>query len=101
MKPAIKLFNVMRIINWKIQIKGWVSLILLFAWSFVLATGIIMYLAPHGQGMGSKAFLLGLSRHEWGEFHWWLAVAAVVFTIIHVIVDWKPFTGLLKHMFAK
>jgi hypothetical protein len=78
--------------------KGIIGVLLLIAWSCVLTTGIIMWAAPHGQGRGSEPFLLDLSRRDWGELHLYLALIAVGITIIHVIVDWKPFVSHLRHI---
>jgi hypothetical protein len=84
--------------NPKIYTRGIVGLLMLTVWSAVLTTGIIMWLAPHGQGRGSDPYLFGLTRHDWGDLHLYLALTAVVITIVHVIIDWKPFVNCVKHV---
>ncbi|TVQ12907.1 MAG: DUF4405 domain-containing protein [Balneolaceae bacterium] len=84
--------------NPKIYFRGVIGLLMLIIWSAVLTTGILMWLAPHGQGRGSEPFLFNLTRHDWGDLHLYLALTAVVITIIHVVADWKIFVSSLKHM---
>ncbi len=60
-------------------------------------TGILMrYVLPPGSGRGrgggwgyhgGREVLtwLGMDRHEWGEIHFWLAVAMVVLIVVHLI----------------
>lgn len=78
--------------------KGIIGILLLTVWSAVLGTGIIMWLAPHGQGRGSEPVLFSLTRHDWGDLHLYLALTAVVITIVHVVIDWKPFVNCVKHV---
>lgn len=89
----------MKKVNPLVYTKGVIGLLLLVVWSIVAVTGFIMWMAPHGQGTGSQSFLLNMSRHDWGELHFWFAVTAVVVTIVHIVVDWKPFVSSLKHIF--
>lgn len=78
--------------------KALIAISLLISWSLVLLSGLLMWAAPHGQGMGNDAFLLGLTRHDIGDIHLIIALIAVVITIFHVIVDWKAFKGLLRYL---
>lgn len=78
--------------------KGVIGILLLTVWSAVLGTGIVMWLAPRGQGRGSEPVLLSLTRHDWGDLHLYLALTAIVITIVHVVIDWKPFVNCVKHV---
>ena len=82
----------------RIIFKGVVALSMLMVWLFVVVTGLLMWAAPHGQGLGKESFILGLSRHDIGEIHLILALIAVAFTIIHIVIDWKAFMGLIRYM---
>jgi len=84
--------------NIKIITKALIAISLLICWSLVLISGLLMWAAPHGQGMGNEPFLLGLTRHDIGDIHLTIALIAVVITIIHVIIDWKAFKGLLRYL---
>ncbi|VXD13664.1 putative 4-amino-4-deoxy-L-arabinose-phosphoundecaprenol flippase subunit ArnE [Planktothrix serta PCC 8927] len=78
--------------------RGIVALALLISWSLVALTGFIIWFAPRGQGAGSIAFLLGLSRHEWGDIHFFISLLALVVTVIHVILDWRTLKGLIRYL---
>lgn len=50
----------------------------------LLFTGfIIKYILPAGS---HGASLWGLTRHQWGDFHFWIAVAFVVTITLHLIL---------------
>jgi hypothetical protein len=49
----------------------------------------------HGVGMGTRAaerpvsLLWGLSRHEWGNVHFWVGVGLMVALALHIVLHWK------------
>lgn len=50
-------------------------------------TGLLMTFAiPHG--MGRDVTLWGLSRHGWGDIHFWIAVTFVAAIVVHLILHW-------------
>lgn len=53
------------------------------------ATGwILKFTLPPGSGR-SGAALLGMTRHEWGDIHFLLAVAMTAAILIHLALHWK------------
>lgn len=69
----------------------WTDVLNLLIFVGVLLTGVIMrWVVPHGgqgaeRGMGrSVDGWIGLTRHQWGDIHFWLAVAGVVLVIFHL-----------------
>ena len=67
----------------------------------MLSTGLLlMYIMPpgtggcHGEG-GARITLLGLSRHEWGKVHWYVALGLIAIAAIHVLLHWKWVTNTL------
>lgn len=64
-------------------------------------TGLIMrYILPPGSARprgGGQGFhggrpvltLWGMDRHDWGDIHFWLAVALAVAVLIHLIQHWQ------------
>lgn len=72
----------------------WTDVLNLVAFGGLLATGAILkWVVPHGgQGMGGgrgrgmASAWLGLSRHEWGEGHFWISIACVVLVAIHLLL---------------
>ena len=55
---------------------------------FLVTTGILMkFILP--PGTGGKLSVWGLDRHQWGEFHFWLAAAFFALMAYHVWLHWK------------
>ena len=71
------------------DIVSFLSLILL------TMTGIVMYFVlPHGS---KDKEWLGLTRHEWGDVHFWVAILFVVIIGVHLVLHWKWIRHSLKH----
>lgn len=71
----------------------WTDVLNLIAFGGLLMTGVIIkWVLPHGgegggRGMGRSRAVdawFGLSRHEWGDIHFWIAVACVGLVILHL-----------------
>jgi hypothetical protein len=67
----------------------------------LVATGTILWkiLPPgtggrHGGGGGALT-LLGRSRHEWGDVHFWFAVSLIALVVLHLVFHWKWITNTL------
>ena len=88
------------------------NLALYLALCFLLGTGLLMWLRiPAGQGRGkggAGAELLGLGRHDWGNWHTNAALALVGLTLFHLVMNmpwlmkiaggkhkWHLYSGLL------
>jgi len=75
---------------------------LFLAWIPATFTGVILWapagLVPEGPGKGERIMLWGLTTAEWGNIHWWLSAAAVAFTLLHIVLDWKAFKGAIKYL---
>ena len=59
------------------------------------STGLLMryYLPP---GLCDKRHtMLGLQRHEWGDLHFWLAVAFFSLMALHIYLHWKWIVGVV------
>ncbi len=74
----------------------------------IVSTGLIMaFLLPPGSGrsdvepMGrgagerSISMLWGMSRHEWGDLHWWLSVALIVGALLHLVLHWRWIVAMI------
>ena len=89
----------------KIRLRVWArtftdfSLILL--WLPATFTGLILWetlgLVPEGPGKGERVMLWGVTTNGWGEIHLWISIAAVVFTLFHIVLDWKALKGAVKY----
>ena len=78
MKPGLK-NPLMRVTN----------LLLYLSFCGLIGTGALMTwkLVPGSQG-GHGLTVLDMSRHEWGDLHFWLAVVCVSTTLFHLILNW-------------
>ena len=70
----------------------------------LIATGLIVrYILPAGsggRGRGAAQSLWGLTRHEWGDVHFWLAVGVVALLIIHLALHWTWTCVLVRRWVA-
>lgn len=82
----------------KSYLRSWVAIGLLVTWFIVAVTGVLLWLAPDGRQSGQIELFMGLTKHEWGDIHWWVAVATVSITTIHLIIDWKALKGAMRYL---
>ena len=87
-----------RPIRVKIYARAVVAIMLIIVWSLLALTGLLLWLAPSGQGAGKRVLLLELTKSEWGDIHFWFAVATVVVTVAHMIIDWKALRGVIRYL---
>lgn len=78
MKPGLK-NPLMRVTN----------LLLYLSFCGLVGTGALLTwkLVPGGQG-GRGLRVLDMSRHEWGDIHFWCGVVMLVATVIHLVLNW-------------
>jgi hypothetical protein len=73
-------------------------------------TGFIMKYMPHGGGYGrgfrggcgpgqTREFWL-MSRHEWGDIHFYLAVLFVILMVVHIALHWSWIKSYFKLRFG-
>jgi hypothetical protein len=67
-----------------------VDLLALLAMLVMIATGLLIkYVLPPREGSGPHRSLAGMDRHDWGDIHFWAAVALGVLLVLHVVLHWK------------
>ncbi len=55
----------------------------------MIVTGLwLRYVLPPGSRGGHGLSLWGLTRHDWGDVHFWLAVALAALLLLHVALHW-------------
>lgn len=84
--------------NFKAYARAIVALLLIVTWTTVFATGWLLWLAPRGPRSGKAPLLLELTKHQWGEVHFWIAMAATAVTVLHVAIDFKALKGCLRYL---
>jgi len=66
----------------------WLDLVTFLAMLGLFLTGGLMYFVmPPGTGHSLR--LLGLSRHDYGTLHFWIAVALILLLTLHVALHWN------------
>ena len=87
-----------RPIKIKVYTRAVVAIMLITAWSLLSLTGLLLWLAPSGRQSGQMQLLFGLTKGEWGDVHFWIAVATVVVTLVHLIIDWRALRGVIRYL---
>lgn len=82
----------------KIYARAVIAIALITVWVLSAFSGIILWLAPEVRRAGQQPLLFGITKQNWGEIHFWICVAVVVVTIIHIIVDWKALRGVIRYL---
>jgi len=55
----------------------------------LVVTGLLIYFVlPPGRGQG-RATVLGWNRHDWGDVHFWIAMAVLALVLVHVLLHWQ------------
>lgn len=67
----------------------------------IAVIGFLMGLVvPKGPSVPeSSKYFLGLHRHQWGNIHFYLSIAFVVFVTIHILLSWKWIKNKSKQIF--
>ena len=89
-----------RQIRVKVYARAVVSIMLITTWSLVALSGLVLWLAPSGPRSGRELLLFGLTKHEWGDVHFWIAVATILVTIVHIMIDWKALRGVIRYLIS-
>jgi hypothetical protein len=78
---------------------------------FLIATGFLLeFTLPPGSGrLGTEGFgsgpggfarpillLWGLSRHEWGTIHFWIAISLLAVLSFHLVLHWRWIIAMVK-----
>jgi hypothetical protein len=74
-----------------------VSLLVLLA---IAATGLVLkYVLPPGIRGGRGLRLWDLSRHDWGDIHFWLSVTLAGLVVVHVALHWTWVCAVVARWF--
>ncbi len=89
--------------TWLVDLAAFVGMI------FLVATGFLLrYAVPAGSGSlealgrgpraGSRpiTLMLGLTRHEWGEVHFWIAVGLMGILVLHLVMHGRWIVYMLR-----
>lgn len=76
-------------INFTIDAVGFVGFV------FLITTGVLVrYVLPPGSGR--RAVLWGMNRHEWGDLHFWIAIAFFCVLGLHLFLHWRWIVHMVR-----
>ena len=76
-------------VNFTVDCLGFAAFVLL------TATGVLMrYVLPPGSGRSTTIW--GLDRHEWGDIHFWIAIAFFAALALHLFLHWRWIVALMS-----
>ncbi|MFC1990777.1 DUF4405 domain-containing protein [Chloroflexota bacterium] len=87
-----------RPIKLKVYARAIIAITLIVVWALSAFSGLILWLAPEVRRAGEQALLFSITKQEWGEIHFWICVAVVIVTIVHIIIDWKALRGVIRYL---
>jgi len=87
-----------RAIKPKIYARAVIAIVLIISWVLSAFSGLILWLAPDVRQAGRQLLLFDITKQDWGEIHFWICVAVVVVTIVHIIIDWKALRGVIRYL---
>ncbi len=70
------------------------NLLLYLSLCFMVGTGLMLYLRLPARSRGGGGFsALGMDRHEWGDWHFYVALSFFTLCLVHLYMNW---TWLVK-----
>ena len=87
-----------RPIKVKVYLRAVTAILLLIVWALVTFTGILIWAAPSVPRAGQQPLLFGITKSEWGDIHFWVSVAVIVITLVHITIDWKALRGVIRYL---
>jgi hypothetical protein len=62
-------------------------------------TGLLLeWVMPGGRGGGAS--LWGFGRHDWGEVHFWIALALIAVVLVHLLMHWGWVATMTRRLVA-
>ena len=86
----------------RFNVKGFTSLVLMIAFLVLDASGIVLFIGPHGRVAHSTGWtLLGLDKGQWMHLHLTTALLFLMAALFHLIWNWGMFWGYIKKKAAR
>jgi len=82
----------------KVYARAITAIALIIVWILSAFSGLILWLAPEVRRSGQQPLLFGITKQDWGEVHFWICVAVVIVTMIHIVIDWKALRGVIRYL---
>ncbi len=80
------------------KLRPFISFFLSFSFIGLLITGIVLYIVPPGRIANWGGWtLMGLTKKQWEALHTTGALSFVIFSIMHIVLNWKVILNYLRH----
>lgn len=74
----------------KILFSRVLNLLLWLAFCALTGTGLLLaFRIPPGSRGGAGLTALGMTRHEWGDWHTWIGYAFLALIVVHAAMHWQ------------
>jgi hypothetical protein len=87
-----------RPIKLKVYTRAITAIALITVWILSAFSGLILWLAPEVHQAGQQTLLFNITKQEWGEIHFWVCIAVLIVTIVHIVIDWKALRGVIRYL---
>ncbi|KPK27810.1 MAG: hypothetical protein AMK69_09860 [Nitrospira bacterium SG8_3] len=82
----------------KVSFRKIVSLTSLTSFLFIIATGVVLYIVPHGRvAYWADWHLWGLTKDQWSSIHINLALLFLIASGFHIYYNWNAIMAYLKN----
>jgi len=71
------------------------SLIMFIA--LVMTGTLLVFVLPPGS---RQASLWGMTRHEWGDVHFWIAISMIALIVVHLVLHWGWVCSMIVRVFG-
>ena len=82
----------------KIYARAVTAITLIVVWLLSAFSGLVLWLAPEIRRAGQQKLLFGITKENWGDVHFWICVAVLVVTVLHIVIDWKALRGVIRYL---
>jgi len=77
--------------------KPFTSFLVFFAFTFILGSGLVLYIAPPGRIANWTVWMFGsLPKEQWQAIHTVFAFVFVVAAVLHLILNWRVLVAYLR-----
>jgi len=85
----------------RFNVKGFTSFVLVVASGVMAASGIVLYVGPHGRVAHMTGWTsLGLGKGQWTNLHMTTALLFLIVAVFHLVWNWSLLWGYVKNKAA-
>jgi hypothetical protein len=82
-------------LNFTIDALAFIGLVLLIVTGLIMRFVLPPFKGGH-RGETGPSLLWGWDRHQWGDFHFWIAAGLMVVLVVHLFLHWKWIVSVVQ-----